>query len=264
MPPVALTIAGSDNSAGAGIQADLKVFSAYGVYGLTAVTCVVAEVPGLVSIIQALKPDMVREQVQLSLAAFPVAAVKTGMLYSRSIIEVVAGMAPWLPPLVIDPVMVASSGAALLEPDAIALYCEELFPGAALVTPNLAEASALLGGRTITDVPAMRAAGAELVARHRAAFLIKGGHLGGEEAVDVLCLPDGEVHEYRAAFTRGVSTHGTGCAYSAAITAGLALGLQLPAAVSRAKRYITDAVAQSFRWEGGRGTVEALNHWPAF
>lgn len=261
-PAVALTIAGSDNSCGAGIQADLKTFSAHGVYGLTAVTCVVAEVPGLVSVVQALKADMVREQVALSLAAFPVGAVKTGMLCTSSIVETVAAMAADLPLLVVDPVMVASSGASLLEREAIVAYRQKLFPRAALVTPNLDEASALLGGRAIADVAAMRAAGAELVGTFGTAFLMKGGHLGGTEAVDLLCLPDGKVHEYRATFTRGVSTHGTGCTYSAAIAAELALGRGLPEAVERAKRYITGAVAQSFRWEGARGTVDALNHWP--
>ncbi len=262
MPPIALTIAGSDNSAGAGIQADLKVFGEFGVYGLTALTCIVAEVPGYVSAIQPVEPEVVHKQVALSLATFPVAAAKTGMLYSRTIIEIVADLLPQLPPLVIDPVMVASSGASLLEPDAVTLYRERLFPKAALVTPNLDEASALLDGRPIGDVPAMRAAGAELVAQHGVPFLMKGGHLGSEEAVDLLCLPDGTVHEYRVLFTRGVSTHGTGCTYSAAITAGLALGLALPEAVDRAKRFVTAAVAQSLRWEGSRGTVTALHPWP--
>lgn len=261
-PPVALTIAGSDNSAGAGIQADLKVFGAFGVYGLTAVTCAVAEIPGFVARIGPIDSETVREQIALSLAAFPVAAAKTGLLHSRQIIAVVVELLDLLPPLVIDPVMVASSGAPLLEPDAITLYQEKLFPRAALVTPNLDEAGVLLGGRKIHGVPEMRGAGTELAARHGAPFLVKGGHLGGGEAVDVLCLPDGAVHEYRAAFTRGVSTHGTGCTYSAAITAGLALGLALPEAVARAKRYVTAAVARFLRWEGSRGTVEALNPWP--
>ncbi len=259
-PPVALTVAGSDNSAGAGIQADLKTFTAHGVYGLTAVTCVVAEVPGKVAAIQAMTPEIVRQQIELSLAAFPVAAMKTGMLHSRAVIEMVAEMRGTLPPLVVDPVMVASSGDALLEPDAVAAYRERLFPMATLVTPNLDEARVLLG-RSIGSVAGMRAGGIELCARYRAAFLMKGGHLDGDEAVDLLCLPGGEVVEYRAAFTRGVSTHGTGCTYSAAITAGLAQGLDLQAAVAQGKRYVTDAIGHFFRWQHGGKIVEALNHW---
>lgn len=262
-PPIALSIAGSDNSAGAGVQADLKTFTAHGVYGLTAVTCVVAEVPGRVSMIQAMRPEIVEEQIALSRRTFPVRAVKTGMLHSREIIEIVAAQMKGTGlPLVIDPVIVASSGAALLKAEAVETYRQRLFPLASLVTPNLDEARVLLGGRVIADVDAMRAAGGELAAAHGTAFLMKGGHLRGEEAVDLLCLPGGEIVEYRAAFTRGASTHGTGCTYSAAITAGLAQGLALPDAVAQAKRYITAAVAQAFRWEGAEGGVGALNPWP--
>ena len=263
-PPVALTIGGSDNSAGAGIQADLKTFTAYGVYGLTAVTCVVAEVPGRVSVIQAMSLGMIREQIAMSLLTFPVRAIKTGMLHSGVVIEAVAeGCARARLPLVVDPVMVASSGTALLEADAVAIYERKLFPLATLVTPNLDEARVLLGAEQISDVRAMRAAGHELAARYGTAFLIKGGHLGGGDAVDLLCLSHGETFEYHAAFTRGVSTHGTGCTYSAAIAAGLAQGLPLPQAVGQAKRFISAAVEQSFRWDGGDRHVDALNHWPA-
>ena len=238
----------------------LKTFSAHGVYGLTAVTCVVAEVPGRVAAIQALTPEIVREQIAVSLDAFPVAAMKTGMLWSREIVDVVAGMGRTLPPLVVDPVMVASSGDRLLRAEAVAAYQERLFPLAALVTPNLDEARVLLG-RPVGSVGEMRAGGAELCARFRAAFLMKGGHLGGDEAVDVLCLPGGETVEFCAPFTRGVSTHGTGCTYSAAITAGLAQGLELRAAVGQAKRFVTGAVASFLRWENGGESVDALNHF---
>ena len=168
-------------------------------------------------------PEIVRRQIELSLEAFPVAAMKTGMLWSREIVEVVAGMGVAVPPLVVDPVMVASSGDTLLKADAVAAYGERLFPLAALVTPNLDEARVLLG-RSIKNLAEMQAGGIELCARYGTAFLMKGGHLDGDEAVDLLCLPDGETVEHRAAFTRGVSTHGTGCTYSAAITAGLRRG----------------------------------------
>lgn len=262
-PPVALSVAGSDCSSGAGLQADLKTFTAHQVYGLTAATCVVAEVPRRVVAIQAIEPGVVRRQMELLLAAFPVAAMKTGMLFSREVIETVASFGRALPPLVVDPVMVASSGDLLLQAGATAAYRERLFPLAALVTPNLDEARVLLGGQSIPDVPAMRAAGAELVSTYGVPFLMKGGHLGGEEAVDLLCEPGGAVTEYRAPFVRGVSTHGTGCTYSAAITAGLARGFPLPAAVARAKKFISAAIGEAFHWECDGRRVDALNHWPS-
>ena len=264
-PPVALTIAGSDNSAGAGIQADLKTFTALGVYGLTAVTCVVAEVPGRVLSMQPVGPETIRDQVRSSLEAFPVRAVKTGMLYSRTVVELVAELYGALdpqtrPPLVVDPVMVATSGAALLEPDAVAVYQERLFPLAALVTPNLDEARVLLGGRTITDEAALRTAGRELAARHGTAFLMKGGHLGTDTALDVLCLPDGSTHDFASPFLHGVSTHGTGCTYSAAVAAGLAAGLALPAAAARAKKYMDFAIGRAHRWTVDGRQTGALRH----
>ena len=271
-PPVALTIAGSDNSAGAGAQADLKTFTAHGVYGLTALTCVVAEIPGRVSLIQALGLDLVREQIALSLSVYPVAALKTGMLHSREVIELVAELYGGLPrglagngprpALVVDPVMVATSGAPLLQGDAVAAYREHLFPLATLVTPNLDEARVLLPGSEIATPAAMRLAGTELSARYGPAFLMKGGHFGGETAIDWLCLGDGSTHELRAPFTRGISTHGTGCTYSAAVTAGLAGGLDLAAAVQQAKTYVSAAVANFFRWQIAGAQVDALNHWP--
>ena len=272
-PPVALTIAGSDNSAGAGIQADLKTFTAHGVYGLTAVTCVVAEIPGRVSSIQAVDLAAVREQIVLSLGAYPVAALKTGMLHSAGAVELVAEIYGALlspdapgsirPPLVVDPVMVATSGAPLLGNDAVAAYCERLFPLAGLVTPNLDEARVLLAGAEIAAPAAMRLAGAELSARYGTPFLMKGGHFGGETAIDWLCLPDGSAHQLRAPFTSGISTHGTGCTYSAAVTAGLAKGLDLLASVEQAKKYVSAAVANFFRWGTGAARVDALNHWGA-
>ena len=256
-PPVALTIAGSDNSAGAGAQADLKTFGAHGVYGLTAITCVVAEAPGVVSAIQAVELDVVRQQIELSMAKFPVAAIKTGMLHSREVIELVARLLRGaVAPLVVDPVMVASSGDPLLEPDAVTAYREQLFPLATLVTPNLDEARTLLG-RDIASTEEMRGAGVELARHYGAAFLMKGGHLGGPEAVDLLCFADGRTAEFRAPFTRGVSTHGTGCTYSAAVTAGLASGLELEPATAQAKRYVTAAVSGFFRW----GSTDALSHF---
>lgn len=256
-PPVVLTIAGSDNSAGAGAQADLKTFAAHGAYGLTAITCVVAEVPGKVSAIQPIEPRIVREQIALCFDAFPVAAVKTGMLHSREIIEEVLAALDALekrPPIVVDPVMVATSGDRLLRPDAVALYEQRVFPLATVVTPNLDEVAALLG-RGVATLEEMRAAARELASRHAVPFLVKGGHLRGEQAVDLLVDADGEI-EFEAPFVPNVSTHGTGCTYSAAIAAGLAQGLPLREAVRLAKDYVTAAIRESFRWP----RAEALNH----
>ncbi len=261
-PRVALTIAGSDNSAGAGMQADLKTFGAMGVYGLTAVTCVVAEVPGKVTRIQAMEPEMVAEQIRLCCEVFPVAAVKTGMLFSRAIIEAVAGALPAEgPPLVVDPVMIASSGDALLQPDAVAAYRELLFPRAALLTPNLDEARALLNS-DIPDLAAMREAAGEMRSRFGCDVLLKGGHLGTAEAVDILVSKNGML-ELRAPFIAHVDTHGTGCTYAAAIAAGLAGELPLGEAVRRAKDFVSRAIGEHLRWRRpgrGEGVTDALNH----
>jgi hydroxymethylpyrimidine/phosphomethylpyrimidine kinase len=265
--PVVLTIAGSDNSAGAGAQADLKTMSALGVYGVTAITCVVAEVPGKVSAIQAIEPRIVAEQIRLLFEAFPISAVKTGMLYSREIIAAVADVldqfkiqnSKFKIPLVVDPVMVATSGDSLLQDDAIALYRERLFPLATLITPNLDETRVLLG-RPVTSLEAMRAAGEELSARYATAFLLKGGHLRTTDATDLL-FANGEVHEFSAPHVPGVSTHGTGCTYSAAIAAGLGKGLALREAVAEAKVVLTRAVTQFLRWEHRGHTTDALHHF---
>ena len=256
--PVALTVAGSDNSAGAGIQADLKTFSHFGCYGLTAVTCVVAEVPGKVSAIQAMKPALVASQIALSFEAFPVAVAKTGMLFSRAIIEAVADQfSERRMPLVIDPVMVASSGDPLLRKSAIAAYRQLLFPLAALVTPNLDELK-ILSGREIRSISEMRDAGRALVERYGCAFLLKGGHLRGKSAIDILATTGG-FEEFSAPFVRGVDPHGTGCTYSAAVTANLAAGRTVSESVLSAKTYITKAIKAHLRWR----RTSALEHFPS-
>jgi hydroxymethylpyrimidine/phosphomethylpyrimidine kinase len=256
--PVALTIAGSDSSAGAGIQADLKTFSALGVYGLTALTCVVAETPGRVAKIEPVSVALVRAQIEVLLRAFPVAAVKTGLLFSAEIITEIAntlrrqrGLQ-----LVIDPVMVATSGDPLLQEDAVAVYERELFPLAALLTPNLSEASRLAGD-SIGDLSAMHRAGKILTEKYGVPVLLKGGHLSGDEAIDVL-FQDDKAMEFSAPFSRNIATHGTGCTYSAAITAGLACGLALEEAVRRAKNFVSAAIAGHHAW----GDIHALNHSP--
>ena len=256
--PVALTIAGSDSSAGAGIQADLKTFATFGVYGLTAVTCVVAETPGCVSKIEPVSAALVREQIAVLLRGFPVAAIKTGLLYSAEIVAEVSRALrdDRLPPLVIDPVMVASSGDALLRDDAVETYERELFPLAALITPNLGEATRLVG-KSIRDLDGMREAGAALTKKYGVPVLLKGGHLSGDNAVDLLFA--GEiVTEFTAPFSRAVATHGTGCTYSAAIAAGLAQGLEIEEAIGRAKKFVSATIAQHHAWKD----IHALNHSP--
>lgn len=255
-PPVVLTIAGSDNSCGAGLQADLKTITTLGGYAQTAVTCVVAEVPGAVEMIQPVKPTVVAAQVRLSLRAFPVKAAKTGMLFSRGIIEAVAEALAAVPklPLVVDPVMVASSGDPLLEPAAVRAYGELLFPLATLVTPNLDELQ-ILSDLPCRNLAEMEEAGRALVAQYGCSFLLKGGHLRGRLATDILATGD-RCERFVAPFRRGVDTHGTGCTFSAAIATGLARGLDLSAAVAEGKRYITRAVRTSHAWGG----VRALHH----
>jgi hydroxymethylpyrimidine/phosphomethylpyrimidine kinase len=264
--PVALTIAGSDSSAGAGIQADLKTFSALGVYGLTAVTCIVAEIPGKVSRIEPASARIVREQIEVLARSFPIAAIKTGLLCSGKIISAVAKaiqdidkmFAPRIP-LVIDPVFVATSGDPLLKRAAIETYEKELFPLANLITPNLDEAGRLLGTR-IKDRQSLHRAGKELEKKFGTAILLKGGHLVDDYAVDLL-FSNGKVVEFSAPFVRGVATHGTGCTYSAAITAALAKGLSLEGAITQAKKFVTDSIARHFRWASHFGvTVQALRH----
>ena len=264
--PVALTIAGSDSSAGAGIQADLKTFSALGVYGLTAVTCVVAETPGKVSKIEPVPAKTVRKQIEILCESFPVSAIKTGLLCSAEIVGAVAramvelsDRAETRMSLVVDPVMVATSGAAMLRTDAVKLYENELFPLATLITPNLVEAGKLLR-RTISDFSGMRKAGKDLEKKYGVPVLLKGGHHQADRAIDLLFMED-NVIDFQEPFVRDVSTHGTGCTFSAAITAGLAAGLRLEDAIGRAKKFVTGAIGQRFRWQNGIGNVDALNHF---
>jgi hydroxymethylpyrimidine/phosphomethylpyrimidine kinase len=160
---------------------------------------------------------------------------------------------------VVDPVMVASSGDPLLQPDAIAAYEERLFPLAELITPNLDEVRTLIG-RPVGSMAELRRAGAELVERHGVAFLLKGGHLREEVATDLLLLPDGSEHSFSSKFVPGVSTHGTGCTYAAAITSGLARGLSLPDAVRDGKLYVSRAIESYLRWERNGATTDALHH----
>lgn len=242
--PVALTIAGSDSSGGAGIQADLKTFQAIGVFGASALTCITAQNPSAVTGVWAVEPDAVAQQIKAVCDGFPVAAAKTGMLYSAEIIRAVAAadVRQGIPVLVVDPVMVAASGARLLKEDAVDALCEELLPQARVVTPNLHEAE-ILCGHPIASVEELRATAREIGDRFDVACLIKGGHLVGEEVVDVL-YDEGEEFVYTSPRVDAPESHGAGCAFSAAITAWLARGELLSEAAARAKEFVRQALAQ--------------------
>ena len=257
--PIALTIAGSDSGGGAGVQADLKTFAALRVHGTSALTCVTAQTPRAVTGIQPIRTDLVRGQLDAVFAQLRPAAVKTGMLFSVDLIRVVVEFFAHgsRPPLIVDPVMVATSGAVLLKPGAIRLLKERLLPLATLVTPNLDEAQILVGHR-LQSLADLEAAAREIRRMFGCAALVKGGHLRSLPAATDVFFDGQQIVRLAAPFVRGVSTHGTGCTYSAAITAFLARGESLPCAVAAAKRYITRTIRRSYR--AGRYTV--LQHSP--
>jgi hydroxymethylpyrimidine/phosphomethylpyrimidine kinase len=246
--PVALAIAGSDSGGGAGIQADLKTFAALGVHGVSVITCLTAQNPRRVLAVEPCSPEMVRQQIEAVFEELRPAAVKTGMLFSPEIIRAVAAFLKGKKglPLVVDPVMISTSGAILLKPSAIKTLQRQLLPLATLVTPNLDE-TGILTGRKMASIADMRLAAREIHARYGCAALVKGGHLRvGRAAVDLFF--DGQAELLLSTpFVRGVSTHGTGCTYSAAIAAALALGHDLPQAVEVGKRHVTAAITRSYR-----------------
>jgi hydroxymethylpyrimidine/phosphomethylpyrimidine kinase len=252
--PVALTIAGSDSGGGAGIQADLKTFAALGVHGASAIACLTAQNPKRVLGVEPCSPKMLRQQIEAVFEELRPAAVKTGMLFTAENVRLVAaffGARAARPqvPLVVDPVLISTSGARLLEPAAVKIFQERLLPLAALVTPNLGETEILTGHKP-ASVEEMRHAAREIHSRFGCAALVKGGHLrGGRDAVDIFF--DGKTELLLTApFVKGVSTHGTGCAYSAAICAALAQGQGLPRAVQLGKKHVTRAIAESYRVGG--------------
>lgn len=254
MIPVALTIAGSDSGGGAGIQADLKTFSALGVFGTSALTALTAQNTLGVSAVHAPPPDFVAAQIAAVLADFKVGAAKTGMLYSTEIILAVAEALEAAPdlPLVIDPVMIATSGDPLIRPEAVAAMVEKLFPRATLVTPNLAEAAALTGARIAADLDAMERQGEAIRAMGARAVLMKGGHSEAPEATDLLVSEEG-TRLFSAPRVETRHTHGTGCTLSAAIAAGLSKVQGLEQAIAEAKSYLTAALVAGRHLELGRG-----------
>jgi hydroxymethylpyrimidine/phosphomethylpyrimidine kinase len=255
---VALTVAGSDSGGGAGIQADIKTFAAHGVHGASAITAVTAQNSVTVADFVVLEPGFVVAQIEAVASDMPVAAAKTGMLASREIVEAVAGAIRRLgiPRLVVDPVMVAKSGDALLDPSARDAYVEHLFPVTFVLTPNLLEAEALLG-RPVRTLDEMRRAARELRMKGPRIVVVKGGHLAGD-AIDVFF--DGErLVELGALRIDTQNTHGTGCTLSAAIAARLALGEEPLEAVRGAKAYLTEAIRGSYSVGAGHGSVDHMH-----
>jgi len=254
-PPTALTIAGSDSGGGAGAQADLKTFAAHRVYGTCALTAVTAQNTSEVRGVVTLEPAFVRQQVETVLDDVAVRAVKTGMLATAAVVCEVAAMAAegLLPQLVVDPVLVSSSGQRLLEPDGIDAYLELLLPHALVATPNLREA-AVLGNTTVEALWSVeaRVAVARRIRETGARYVVvKGGHLT-DSADDVVVGPEGEVVLAGTRVATG-NDHGTGCSLSAAVAANLARGAAVPAAVEEAKAYVAAALAGAADWHLGSG-----------
>lgn len=258
--PRVLSIAGSDSGGGAGIQADLKTFSALGCYGMTAITAVTAQNTLGVSAIHGVPVEVLKAQICSVMDDIGVDALKIGMLHSPELVRVVA----WaideyrIERVVLDPVMVATSGDRLIAEETIAVLVGELFHRVTLVTPNLDEAALLLGG-AISSVAALDDAAARLLALGAHAVLLKGGHLPGDEVVDVLAMRGEALQRLQSSRIASGNVHGTGCTLSSAIAAGLALGLSLPQAVAEARRYVLQAIAAGAQVHTGGGHGP-LNH----
>jgi len=254
MTAIAVTIAGSDSSGGAGIQADLKTFSALGVYGASVITALTAQNTRGVTAIHDVPPDFITAQMDAVFSDLKVEAVKIGMLSRPAAIEAVAaGLARHgARQVVLDPVMVAASGDRLLAPEAIDVLRRVLIPRARLITPNLPEAAALLDGPVAANEAEMRQQGERLLALGANAVLMKGGHAEGRESVDLLVEPTA-VARFVAERIATRNTHGTGCTLSSAVAAGLAKGRDLAAAVGEAKTYVTACIAAADRLQIGSG-----------
>lgn len=258
--PRVLSIAGSDSGGGAGIQADLKTFAALGCYGMTAITALTAQNTLGVRAIHGVPADMLRQQIDAVVEDLGVDAVKIGMLHAPEIVQTVADAIDRhaLKKVVLDPVMVATSGAVLIDNPAIAVLVRELFGRALVVTPNLDEAS-LLVGRDMRSESDMESAAHELLAMGARAVLLKGGHLAGDVVSDLLLSQSGELHWMRAPRIHSANTHGTGCTLSSAMAAHLALGASLPEAVQAARAYVRAALAAGAAVRTGAGGGP-LNH----
>ena len=255
-----LSIAGSDSGGGAGIQADLKTFSALGCYGMTAITAITAQNTQGVRAIHGIPPDMLRAQIDAVAEDIGVDAVKIGMLHDPEVVRVVvrAIARHHMLQVVLDPVMVATSGDRLMAADTVDVLVQELFPLTTVITPNLDEAALLLG-RAIDGADALDEAASALLALGAPAVLLKGGHLPGDLVIDVLALAGGGRLRLQSPRIPTHNGHGTGCTLSSAIAAHLALGLPLPQAVEQARAYILGAIAAGADVHTGRGHGP-LNH----
>ena len=255
-----LSIAGSDSGGGAGIQADLKTFAALGCYGMTAITALTAQNTLGVRAIHGVSPEIVRDQIDAVAQDMGVDAVKIGMLHSPQIMQTVAAAIDrhGLQNVVVDPVMVATSGAVLIDSPAIAVLVRELFYRAAVVTPNLDEASVLVG-RVVDSEAAMESAAREVLSMGAPAVLLKGGHLTGGVVSDLLIMQNGDLHWMRAPRIETANSHGTGCTLSSAIAAYLALGASLLDAVQAGRAYVRGALESGAKVRTGAGNGP-LNH----
>lgn len=256
--PVALTIAGSDSGGGAGIQADLRTFAALNVFGTSAITCTTAQNPDGVISVQALEVDHIGDQIKQVLDYFDVRAIKTGMLYSEAIIKVVVEVLASHPdiPVVLDPVMVATSGAVLLEPQAIDSLRNQLFPLATVITPNLEEIEVLTGNRP-NDLESMIDAAYKLSGFYQKTILLKGGHLDNQKLTDVLASPQGDFQTFEASKVEAVNSHGSGCTLASAIAAEIAKGNTIVTAVEKAHEYLQSSFQNPIRV----GDTFFLNHF---
>jgi hydroxymethylpyrimidine/phosphomethylpyrimidine kinase len=262
--PIALTIAGSDSSGGAGIQADLKTLAAFGVYGASVITALTAQNTQGVTGVHAVPADFVTAQIDAVFGDLDVKAVKIGMVAQRATIDaIVAGLVRWSPgPVVLDPVMVATSGDRLLATDAIDALRTKLIPRARLITPNLPEAAALLDEAVASGEAAIASQGRRLLALGCGAVLIKGGHGQGAESIDYL-VSDNSVIALAAPRIATKNTHGTGCSLSSAIAAGLAKGDDIDTAVRNAKVWVSAAISAADRLGVGKGNGP-IHHFHGF
>ncbi len=248
--PVVLTIASSDSGAGSGIQADLKTFSVLNVFGTCALTAVTAQSPSELRGIHPVPPDVVREQILSVSDEFPINAAKTGMLPTPDLVRVVSSTAEecGIPVLVVDPRMMSSSGARIMEPEALDMLKERLLPQARVVTPNVHEAE-ILAGFPIGNLEDLKKAAERISSQFQLACVATGGSLPGEEVIDVLC-DEGSLHEFRHPRIAASETHGAGCTYSAALTAMIARGMLLTEAVENSRRLVSKALSHA--WQVGK------------
>ncbi|MBW7998096.1 MAG: bifunctional hydroxymethylpyrimidine kinase/phosphomethylpyrimidine kinase [Candidatus Glassbacteria bacterium] len=255
-PPRVLTIAGSDSGGGAGIQADLKTFQDWGCFGMSAITALTAQNSTGVTGVYKVSGEFVAAQMEAVLDDIGVDALKCGMLAEAGVIDAVAGVLERYPspPLVLDTVLVAKSGDPLLEDDAVEVMVEKLFPRAAVITPNAVEAGRLTGIE-VTGEDTMRAAAGKLQELGAAGVLVKGGHLAGDDLLDLLVLADGESKLFKGKRIHTKHTHGTGCTLSAAIAAGLARGMGLTDAVAKAREYLQRGITNAHPTGAGYGTL---------